>query len=345
MSSRLKRRRRKEPPDKWTSDEKAEEMMDYMEAKLNNVWGIERGLADHIIESLKRNGIDDVFKLDKLTKGRGNCFMVATIQQLRREEVYEASTPEVREVATSMNHRFLRQSVCDWIRENLTHPKIVRMKELYDLDQDIKKNLGEEIRTWDNYWNHMLEDGIWADNWFVQACAMFLRMDYWIMDTTCTKERPYFQVDGNLEDGDYCRETLYLGLVHETHYQSLLLVDDEEVDVNHEKGKEMINERKSKDGKEEEMDVDKGCSGEDEEENDIWENAEKAEDNKCPVCKKEFKKLMMHIKKAKNCNSRIDGKKLLELESKSKIIRKDKVRQMFKDIEKIRCRKWILRNY
>ena len=65
----------KEPPDKWTSDEKTGEMMDYMVAKQKNVWKIERKLADDILESLKRNGVDDVFKLDNLTKGRGNCFI------------------------------------------------------------------------------------------------------------------------------------------------------------------------------------------------------------------------------------------------------------------------------
>ena len=69
MSSRLRKRRRNEPPDKWTLGEETGEMMDYMEAKLNNVWKIERKLADDIIESLTRNDVIDVFKIDKLTKG------------------------------------------------------------------------------------------------------------------------------------------------------------------------------------------------------------------------------------------------------------------------------------
>ena len=149
MSSRLRKRRRKEPPDKWTSDEKAGEIMDYVEAKRNNVWKTERELAEDIIESLTRNEVIDVFKIDKLTRGKGNCFMIATIQQLRREEVYEKSRPEVREIAASMNHRFLRRSVYNWLMEHLTHPKIIRMRELYDLDQAVKKDLGEESKTWD----------------------------------------------------------------------------------------------------------------------------------------------------------------------------------------------------
>ena len=177
MGSRPKKRKKNDPPEKWSSKEEDEETMNYDKAKLNNVWKIERGLADEIIKAMKRNGIDDIFKLDKLTKGKGNCFMIATIQQIRREDVLGASRPEVRDIAASMNPQLLRHSVYNWIMEHLTHPKIIRMRELYELDQAVKKDLGEVTKTWDAYWLNMLEDGIWADNWFVQATALFLRMD------------------------------------------------------------------------------------------------------------------------------------------------------------------------
>merc|ERR1712126_593340 len=125
-----------------------------MGAKQDNVWDIERKLADDIIESLRRNGIDDMFMLDHLTKGKGNCFMIATIQQLRRKDVYERSRPEVKEIAASMSHRIFRIRVYDWVMKHLNHPKIVRMRELYELDQAIKRDLGEETKTWDDYWKH-----------------------------------------------------------------------------------------------------------------------------------------------------------------------------------------------
>ena len=195
MSSRLKKRERNDPPDKRRSAEDHGETMEYMKAKEHSIWKVERELADTIIESLRRNEVDDVFQLDKLTRGKGNCFMIATMQQLRREEAYEKSRPEVKEIADRMNHKFFRKNVSDWVMQNLTHPKIVKMREMYNLDQGIKKDLGEETKTWDEYWNHMLKDGIWADNWFVQVTAIFLRMDFWIMDTKCTKKKPYFQVD------------------------------------------------------------------------------------------------------------------------------------------------------
>ena len=190
MGSRQRKRKRTDPPDKWNS----EEIIDYNIAKEQLIWAKERELADKLMKSLRRNGTDDVFKIDQLTKGAGNCFMVSTMQQLRREEIYTASRPEVKEVAENMNHMLLRLCVYEWVKKHLTHPKIISMKELYELDQEIKKGLGEETKIWDEYWNYMLKDGIWADNWFVQATAFFLEMDYWIMDTSCSKEHPYFQV-------------------------------------------------------------------------------------------------------------------------------------------------------
>ena len=87
MSSRLKKRN--DPPDKKTSKEENEETMDYLKAKKQSVWQMERELADDIMESLRRNGVDDVFKLDKLTKGAGNCFMVGTMQQLGRDDIWK----------------------------------------------------------------------------------------------------------------------------------------------------------------------------------------------------------------------------------------------------------------
>ena len=228
MSSRLRKSERNDPPDKWRTEEEHQETMDYEKAKNKSMWEIERKLADEIRESLKRNGVEDMFMLDQLTRGKGNCFMIAIMQQLRRQEVYERSRPDLKKIAASMYHRFLRVGVYDWLMEHLTHPKILRMREMYDLDQAIKRDLGEQTKTWNDYWDHMLKDGIWADQWFVQACAMFLNMDFWIFDTTCTKKKPYFPVDGNLEDGELSTDVLYLGLAHESHYQSLLIRDQED---------------------------------------------------------------------------------------------------------------------
>ena len=320
MASRLRKRKRNDPPDKWRSVEEAGETMDYRKAEQCNVWKIERKLADDIMESLRRNGVQDVFKLDHLTRGKGNCFMIAMMQQLRREEVCERARPEIKEVAANMNHRVFRVRVHDWVMKHLNHPKIVRMRDLYELDQAIKRDLGEETKSWNDYWNYMLKDGIWADNWFVQASALFLSMDIWIMDTTCTKKKPYFQVDGNLEDGEYGTDTLYLGLAHESHYQSLLINDNEDMDVDGEDGQQDKGEWKQKVEEKESKEEDEN---KDEEENED-EDDEIIENNCCPICKKVLKNVLMHIKKAKNCKAAISDEKLTQLSNKNEMIRKEK---------------------
>ena len=73
MASNLRKRKRNDPPDICRSLEEPGETMDYRKAEQCNVWKIERKLADDIMESLRRNGVQDVFKLDHLTRGKGNC--------------------------------------------------------------------------------------------------------------------------------------------------------------------------------------------------------------------------------------------------------------------------------
>ena len=220
-------KKRTDPPDKCTLEEENRDTMDYEKARYYSVWKIERQLADDIMESLRRNGVNNIFKLDKLTKGAGNCFMVGTMQQLRREDIYEHCRPEIRELADCINSNLFRLRLNRWIMQYMRHPKIISMRELYEIDQVIRKSEGKETKTWDEYWKYMLKDGHWADNWYVQASAFFLGMDYWIFDTTCSKEHPYFTIEGTLEDGQCSHGALYLGLAHEKHYQSLIENDED----------------------------------------------------------------------------------------------------------------------
>lgn len=364
MGSRLRKRKRNDPPDKWKTEEEHGETMDYRKAEQLNVWEIERKLADDILESLRRNEVDDMFMLDQLTRGKGNCFMVAMMQQLRREEVYERSRPDIKEVAASMNHRIFRVRVYDWVKKHLNHPKINSMREMYELDQAIRRDLGEETRSWNDYWNNMLKDGIWADQCFVQASALFLNMDIWIMDTTCTKKKPYFPVEGNLEDSEFTTDVLYLGLAHESHYQSLLLNDQEDMDVVEEEEKDEEEEEKNEDEdeekyeneekteedeKNEEEDIEQEESKDEEEWNDEEleygdekkgkNKDEVIESNKCPICEKKLKNVLLHIRKSKNCKSKISKAKLDKLEARSKGIRKAKTKKNFEKFKKEKIKK------
>ena len=59
-----------------------------------------------------------------------------------------------------------------------------------------------------------------------------------------------------------------------------------------------------------------------------------ADDKKCPVCKKQLKNVLLHIRKSNICKSRVSDDKLRELESKSKKIRKEKVNKNFREYYK-----------
>ena len=104
MASRLKLKKGKKrtPPDPGRPD-----TLDYNEAAKNPAWANERKWADKIMQSNKRLGID-IFKLDELTKGEGSCFMIAIMQQLNRNEVFDSSREEVKELARTKDQYQLR---------------------------------------------------------------------------------------------------------------------------------------------------------------------------------------------------------------------------------------------
>ena len=114
MSSRLKRRK-KEPPDK--SSPKIADTIGYKESFGDPSWMNERSLADKIMNFIRSKGLD--FRLDELTRGRGNCFMIAILQQMNRGEVAEVACPGHAQMAISMNHQELRKKV----QENTQHSK------------------------------------------------------------------------------------------------------------------------------------------------------------------------------------------------------------------------------
>ena len=172
-------------------------------------WTNERAWADEILKAVRQNGLE--VKLDDLTKGDGNCFMIGTLQQMKRRDVHEHLNEEQRGLRRSLE---LRRSVQKFMQSNENHPLIRNMK--------IQFNAAEEM-SWTEYWWRMTNgrtDMLWADGWFIQLTAWYLEMDFWIMDTTCTKEKPFIIVDGDFESEASCE--LILGLKPPVHYQSLL---------------------------------------------------------------------------------------------------------------------------
>ena len=189
------------------------ETMDYKESFKYKSWAMERELADKILTNLKKKGLN--FKLDDLTQGKGSCFMVAILQQMKRRDVQVYLSEEQKAIKNSLEFRWC---VNRFRIRNANHEKLQNMKMLY-------KATSPKV-PWEVYWREMtVEKPImeWADGWFIQVTAWYLGLDLDIYDTAC-EEWPYITViEGNIdnpEDGPPVQ--LDLGYLHNAHYQSLL---------------------------------------------------------------------------------------------------------------------------
>ena len=200
--------------------------LDYQEALKDPAWDNERRWADEIMVSNRRLGLG-LLKLDELTKGEGSCFMIAVVQQLRTKEIFDNLGEDLKQVARTMAHYLLRVKVKDFIILKRNDQKVLALKELFNIDQAA---VGEETKTWEEYWETMLIDNVWADGYFIRATAWYLHMDIQIMDTKCREDEPYYTIDGNFS-GEGCTYILYIGYVSGVHYQSLLVDYDLEFEV------------------------------------------------------------------------------------------------------------------
>ena len=167
--------------------------------------------------------LDLPFKLDQLTEGQGNCFPIAVVQQCRRPDILQTLTPNIQQIVKNENgHSQLRVEVVKFISSS-EHRKIRSFKEEYVNNVAIA-----EGRTWEEYWNTMIQDKTEVDYMFIQATSWYLELDMMIIDTSCTEDNPYIIISGNLEnDTRACKEMITMGSKSNSHYQSILEVEGE----------------------------------------------------------------------------------------------------------------------
>ena len=139
-------RKRREPPDKTYQDA---DTIEYSESLKDTSWSKERRWADKIMNFIKGKNLN--FILDKLTRGRGNCFMIAVLQQMNRGIVTEVARPEHVKIARRMDHHMLRVKVKNNTQHS-QHWKVLELKERYKMDKMAREAAGEVVRTWDQYW-------------------------------------------------------------------------------------------------------------------------------------------------------------------------------------------------
>ena len=197
-------------------------IMDYESSFKSPTWKKERGWADKIMLAVKRRHLK--LKVDCLTRGAGNCFMISVLQQLRREDLYHKVQVDLQKIVNMMDHQAFRVMVKNFIEKSKTQ-EVKEFREIYNMAED---------KTWRKYWQDMMTDGKWADGYFVRATALFLKMNINIVETShqLRYDQPYHETLG----GDL--GTLWLGLVTGVHYQSLLPIEMKDMKMKQEAIKE-----------------------------------------------------------------------------------------------------------
>ena len=206
----------------------------------------------------------------------------------------------------------LRIAVKNFI-QNTDHPNAILFRSNY---QNKVASINNE--TWDQYWQKMTQDKVWADYIFIQVTAWFLKHDIMIITTSNTEENPVMIISGNINDESTpCpNATLTIGSKSNIHYQSLLPIE-----AFHLSSSSNLNQRLPEDqeqpGSSVAHNVDKlNLDATFEQEKKFFHF--NTETNKftflitsdglmhCYNCQKPFKLIVQHIKRSRECSKNID---------------------------------------
>ena len=250
--------------------------MYYKFALTYQIWKTERSLADRIMNYVAKMNLN--YKLDKLTRGQGNCFPIAVLQQLSHHDIFDSLMPDMKTIVRNLDHKELRRRVKDFTLTS-NDERLTPLRNNFDEAMNASANSGGPSETWQHYWEKMIKDKEWVDSFFVQATAFFLNLNIKIIETSGSETSPFHEI----ESGKPNSKTIHIGYVTDTHYQSLLIQNEEEV-----KGISLPNE-----------------------------NLDKEDQVQCPVCQKWFKNALNHVEKSKNCNGQITEEAKIHLQKLS----------------------------
>ena len=191
-------------------------------------WEIERNAADSIVKMMRhlRLPVD----LDDLTRGEGDCMIIALLQQLRRPQVYRILSQEIKSLVSEKtisldSINVFRLTVWDYARTS-EDPQVRLIKENFERLYSV---------TWASHWEKLIQQGEWGDQIFLECTALYLRLNILILSTSNTEENPFTQVTGivtgsasNETIPDQSRPDLILGYTG-SHYQSLLPSDSSQL--------------------------------------------------------------------------------------------------------------------
>ena len=183
-----------------------------------------------LVEAIQRSGQN--LRLDRPTRGDGNCCSRAFVQQCQRTPIKLFLQSRGVTINTFMQ---LKQNVAQFIKANLNTQKVWNMRQNFFHSQRNLHLEGLRSRTWKAYWADMQKNAedesgerwweCWADDTWLQSAAWYLDMNIviiWAGDST--DGRVMSTTDGMWSPlaEDEVRPQLYLGYIVRAHYQSLL---------------------------------------------------------------------------------------------------------------------------
>ena len=161
------------------------------------------------------------FKIDKLTRGNGSCWMISVFQQCKRPEINLYLQDDIKALVDKMDTNGLRNTVCDFMLTS-NHPKVKIFKERYE-------RLDGSNLPWIELWaagrKGMRNSTVWADQNFMQATAWLLGVDIKILNSVCINGMiNYLSYSGNLEEENVPSivPPMTIGYRTNCHFQSLL---------------------------------------------------------------------------------------------------------------------------
>ena len=178
-------------------------------------WELERSVGIELEALIEERKLP--FKLDKLTKGNGSCWMISVFQQCKRTEIWLYLPDDIRTLVENMDTDGLRNAVANFMLSS-NHPKIRTYKERYE------RNDGSEV-SWNALWNMMRNPTKWADQNFMQGTAWLLGVDIMILNSKSINGIINFnKFSGNLEEEDVPSivPPMTIGYRTRCHFQSIL---------------------------------------------------------------------------------------------------------------------------
>ena len=172
-------------------------------------------LAQDIMTTIRRLGLDVNFTRDDLTLADGNCFFRGVLQQCRRTDVYSTLPDDVKVFVDNQDHYGFRR----WVKDCVFASNHVRVQQ-----ETLQPVLP---KPWDYSWSdkYMMKNGFWADHTIVQCTAWFLKKDLMIISEDNDDDQCVTTIPGNMDDPTVAiGPQICLGYAS-NHYQSLLPVD------------------------------------------------------------------------------------------------------------------------